>query len=84
MERKIMGVSYSMKIIKINEDIPESDKIEIARNVMKQGSIIVYPTDTVYGIGANIFDEKAILKVFSVKKGLKINHYQYVFQEFRT
>ncbi len=57
-----------MKIIKINEDIPEFDKIEIARNVMKQGSIIVYPTDTVYGIGANILDEKAILKVFSVKK----------------
>jgi L-threonylcarbamoyladenylate synthase len=35
---------------------------------MKQGSIIVYPTDTVYGIGANIFDEKALLKVFSIKK----------------
>ena len=47
-----------MKIIKINENIPESDKIEIARNVMKQGSIIVYPTDTVYGIGANIFMKK--------------------------
>ena len=57
-----------MRIIKINEDIPEVDKIEIARNVMKKGSIIVYPTDTVYGIGANIFNEKAILKVFSVKK----------------
>ena len=35
---------------------------------MKKGSIIVYPTDTVYGIGANVFDEKAILKVFSIKK----------------
>ncbi len=38
---------------------------------MKKGSIIVYPTDTVYGIGANIFDEKAILKVFSIKKRSK-------------
>jgi L-threonylcarbamoyladenylate synthase len=57
-----------MKIIKIDGNDPEPDKIEIARTAMKKGSIIVYPTDTVYGIGANIFDEKAILKVFSLKK----------------
>lgn len=63
-----MGVIDSMKIIKIDGRDPEPEKIEIARNIMKNGSIIVYPTDTVYGIGANIFDEKALLKVFSVKK----------------
>ena len=66
-----MGVIDSMKIIKIDGRDPEPDKIEIARNIMKKGSIIVYPTDTVYGIGANIFDEKALLKVFSVKKRSK-------------
>ena len=59
-----------MKIIKIDGNDPEPDKIEIARTAMKQGSIIVYPTDTVYGIGANIYNEKAILKVFSLKKDL--------------
>ena len=57
-----------MKIIKIDGTNPEQDKIKIARMAMKKGSIIIYPTDTVYGIGANVFDEKAILKVFSIKK----------------
>jgi L-threonylcarbamoyladenylate synthase len=57
-----------MKIIKIDGTNPESDKIKIARMAMKNGSIIIYPTDTVYGIGANVFDEEAILKVFSIKK----------------
>jgi L-threonylcarbamoyladenylate synthase len=57
-----------MKIIKIDGTNPEHDKIKIARIAMKEGSIIIYPTDTVYGIGANVFDEKAILKVFSIKK----------------
>jgi L-threonylcarbamoyladenylate synthase len=57
-----------MKIIKIDGTNPEPQKIENARRAMKQGSIIIYPTDTVYGIGANIFDEKAVLKVFSIKK----------------
>ncbi len=57
-----------MKIIKIDGTNPEPDKIEIVRRAMKDGSIVVYPTDTVYGIGANIFDDKAILKVYSIKK----------------
>lgn len=57
-----------VRIIKINEMDPENEKIKIARQAMKQGSIVVYPTDTVYGIGANIFDEKAIYKVYSIKK----------------
>jgi L-threonylcarbamoyladenylate synthase len=57
-----------MKIIKIDGTNPDYDKIRIARMAMKKGSIIIYPTDTVYGIGANVFNEKAILKVFSIKK----------------
>ncbi len=63
-----LGVEYLMKIIKIDETNPEPEKIKVAKMAMKNGSIIIYPTDTVYGIGANVFDEKAILKVFSIKK----------------
>lgn len=66
-----LEVINSMKIIVIDETEPEPDKIEIARMAMKQGSIILYPTDTVYGIGSNIFDEKSLLKVFSIKKRSK-------------
>ncbi len=68
MDRRRWGLINLMKIIKIDGTNPEHDKIEIVRRAMKKGSIIVYPTDTVYGIGANIFDEKAVLKVFSIKK----------------
>ena len=57
-----------MKIIKVDGTNPEPDKIKIARMAIKQGSIVIYPTDTVYGIGANVYDEEAILKVFSIKK----------------
>ncbi len=57
-----------MEIIKIDGTNPEHDKIKIARMAMKRGSIIIYPTDTVYGIGANVFNEEAILKVFNIKK----------------
>jgi L-threonylcarbamoyladenylate synthase len=71
LDRRRWGLINLMKIIKIDGTNPEHDKIEIVRRAMKMGSIIVYPTDTVYGIGASIFDEKAVLKVFSIKKRSK-------------
>jgi len=39
-----------------------------AVNALQNGSIIVYPTDTLYGIGADIFDDNAVKNVFEVKK----------------
>jgi L-threonylcarbamoyladenylate synthase len=43
------------------------NQIEKAVMVLKKGGIIAYPTDTVYGIGCNIFDEKAIKRIFILK-----------------
>ena len=42
--------------------------IEKAAELIKQGKIVVFPTETVYGIGANALDEKAVRKLYEVKK----------------
>ncbi len=39
-----------------------------AADIIKKNGIVIYPTETVYGIGANIFSEDALKKVFAVKK----------------
>lgn len=57
-----------MKILKINANNPEKEKIKAAVSVLKRAGTVVYPTDTVYGIGANIFDAEAVQKVYQVKK----------------
>jgi len=41
-----------------------SDAIE----ALKNGEVIVYPTDTLYALGADIYDEEAVKKVFKLKK----------------
>jgi L-threonylcarbamoyladenylate synthase len=42
--------------------------IAFAANLLKNGKLVVFPTETVYGLGANAFDAYAIARVFSVKK----------------
>jgi len=56
-----------MKIIKINPDGPEREKIKEVIEVLKKGGVIIFPTDTVYGMGAEARDKQAINKVYQIK-----------------
>jgi len=46
------------------------EKVDISRAVeaLSKGKLVVYPTDTLYGLGADIFNESAVNKVFKIKK----------------
>lgn len=46
---------------------PEPRKIAQAVQVLKRGGVIAYPTDTVYGIGCDIHDKKAIERIYQMK-----------------
>ena len=54
------------KYIKENE-IDNNTMLEIS-NAVKEGKIIVFKTDTVYGIGTNAFDEEACKKIYEIKQ----------------
>ncbi len=41
---------------------------ETAAEVLKRGGVVVCPTDTLYGLGANALDEDAVLKIYEIKK----------------
>jgi len=55
------------QIIKIDKDNPQSEKIKLAADIIKSGGTVAFPTETVYGLGGNALDEKAIDKIFSAK-----------------
>ena len=44
------------------------DEVKKAIEVMKAGGVILYPTDTVWGIGCDATNEEAVKKVFAIKK----------------
>lgn len=55
------------KYLKIENDNDYS-KLQIPAEIITKGGIVVFPTETVYGIGVNGFDKHAIKKLYDIKK----------------
>ncbi len=49
------------------KETTNTDELKIVCNLIKNGEIVIFPTETVYGIGANAYDEKAVGKIFMAK-----------------
>jgi len=56
------------KIINIDSDKPQKKRIEEAVGVLKSGGLVVFPTDTVYGLGASIHFDRAMDRIYEIKK----------------
>ena len=46
---------------------PSNSSISLAADLIKSGEIVAFPTETVYGLGANALDEKAVSNIFKAK-----------------
>lgn len=55
-------------LIHIHPDNPQPRFIKQVVEILKKGGIIVYPTDTIYGLGCDIFQHKAIERICAIKK----------------
>ncbi len=55
------------KIISMNPEHIDEKKLAEAAEVLKMGGLVAFPTETVYGLGANALDEKAVEKIFQAK-----------------
>jgi L-threonylcarbamoyladenylate synthase len=56
------------RVIKVSPDIIAIDKIKEIVGVLREDGVIVYPTETFYGLGANGFSATAIKKVYRLKQ----------------
>lgn len=55
------------RILKINTGHSEEDVIGSAAAIISRGGVIAYPTETIYGLGADATNEQAIRKIFEIK-----------------
>ncbi len=66
------------KFIKIYPENPNEKEIAKVVKVLKEGGLVIYPTDTVYGLGCDITNTKALEKIARIK-GIKLDKANFSF-----
>jgi L-threonylcarbamoyladenylate synthase len=55
-------------ILKVDSQNPDPTKIQAAAKIIRKGGLVAFPTETVYGLGADALNPKAVLALFEAKK----------------
>ncbi len=67
------------ELLKIYEENPQGRHLEKTVQVLKDGGLIIYPTDTIYGLGCDIYNQKALEKLALIKNiNLKKVHLSFI------
>lgn len=65
-------------LLAVNNQNPQARLIKKAADVLRSGGIIIYPTDTVYGLGCDLFNKRGIEKIYDIKKRNKKQPFSFV------
>ncbi len=66
-KNKTAVINKKTLMLSINADNPQQRLINRVCSVLEEGGLIVYPTDTFYGIGCNLFNKKGIQLIYRLK-----------------
>ena len=56
-----------MEYYELHPENPQERYINKAVDILREGGVIIYPTDTVYGFGCDIFNKKAVERIYMIK-----------------
>jgi len=76
-------MATATKIILVNPRIIEMGPIDTISGVLDKEGVIVYPTETFYGLGASIFSRKAIQRIYRLKKRIPSKPLPIVISDFQ-
>ena len=55
------------KVVKIDKEQIDDEKLMEAAEILRAGGLVEFPTETVYGLGANALNEEAAKKIYAAK-----------------
>src|SRR5512137_940747 len=70
-------------LLSINEKNPQVRLIRKAVEALRNGGIIIYPTDTVYGIGCDLYNKRAIEKIHELKRRSQKQPFSFICADLR-
>ncbi len=65
--QKSLGSKKKVLLLSIHSDNPQHRHINRVSQILDQGGVIAYPTDTFYGIGCDLFNKKGIRQIYRLK-----------------
>ncbi len=65
-------------LVSINRENPQVRLVRKAVDVLEEGGIIIYPTDTVYGIGCDLLNRRAIERIYDIKQRSRKQPFSFV------
>jgi tRNA threonylcarbamoyl adenosine modification protein (Sua5/YciO/YrdC/YwlC family) len=71
-----------MRVIHIHPQNPQGRLIQQAVQVLENGGVIVYPSDTSYALAANIFDKKSVERLYAIKRSDKSQLFSCICYDF--
>ncbi len=70
-------------IVTLDPDYPNPKWIQKAADILKEGGVIAYPTDTHYGIGCDLTNKKAIERIYRIKKMNRKKPLSFICNDFK-
>ncbi|UCF94713.1 MAG: threonylcarbamoyl-AMP synthase [Desulfobacterales bacterium] len=71
-------------LLEINPHNPQKRLIQKVAAILREGGIIVYPTDTYYGIGCDIMNKKAIERIYQLKQRDKSKPFSFICSDLKN
>jgi tRNA threonylcarbamoyl adenosine modification protein (Sua5/YciO/YrdC/YwlC family) len=71
-------------LLEINPINPQQRKIDRVVDLLRKGGVIAYPTDTIYGIGCDITNKKAIERVYQIKQWPKHKPFSFICSDLKN
>ncbi len=70
-------------LISLDSGFPEQNTIKSIVQILHDGGVIVYPTDTIYGIGCDIYNKEALERIYALKKRDKRRQFSFICSDFK-
>jgi len=55
-------------LLELHSQNPSARKVQLVANTLVKGGVIIYPTDSVYGLGCDIFNQKAVARICQIRR----------------
>lgn len=72
-----------MEYYQLHPDNPQVRFINKAVESLKNGEVIIYPTDTVYGLGCDIFNRKAVERIYNIKNESNTKLFSFIIPDLK-